>query len=85
MGHWRADRVGAAYLHAHVFPRYDWEPVPYRDGPVWLYPGDVWSAHPLSDDDHGDLRRAMTATLADLVAREDAVPRVTHPNSGHTR
>lgn len=31
-----------AYLHAHVWPRYDWEPVELVGGPVWLYPSDRW-------------------------------------------
>jgi diadenosine tetraphosphate (Ap4A) HIT family hydrolase len=31
------------YLEAHVFPRYSWEPVELRDGPVWGHPGDQWA------------------------------------------
>ncbi|MFJ8196847.1 HIT family protein [Streptomyces sp. NPDC096152] len=30
------------FLHAHVWPRFDWEPVELRGGPVWLYPRDRW-------------------------------------------
>src|SRR5262249_29226080 len=26
------------HLHAHIHPRYAWEPDEYRHGPVWLYP-----------------------------------------------
>jgi diadenosine tetraphosphate (Ap4A) HIT family hydrolase len=73
-----------AYLHTHVFPRYDWESAPYRDGPVWLYPRDSWSANPLSDV-HADLRRAITSTLGELMAREGILPRGTKPSSGHIR
>ncbi|KAF1298686.1 hypothetical protein BAU15_11205 [Enterococcus sp. JM4C] len=32
-----------AYLHAHVFPRYDWEPIERRKMPVWLYDKSNWS------------------------------------------
>ncbi|MEU9735154.1 diadenosine tetraphosphate hydrolase [Streptomyces sp. NPDC048002] len=30
------------FLHAHVWPRYDWEPAELRSGPVWGYPRDRW-------------------------------------------
>ncbi len=30
------------FLHAHVWPRYDWEPADKVSGPVWLYPTDNW-------------------------------------------
>lgn len=33
------------YLHAHLFPRYDWEPRERLEYPVWLYP-DAGSADP---------------------------------------
>ncbi|SEF50122.1 Diadenosine tetraphosphate (Ap4A) hydrolase [Actinacidiphila yanglinensis] len=31
------------YLHAHVWPRFDWEPPELVGHPVWLYPPDRWS------------------------------------------
>lgn len=30
------------FLHAHVWPRYDWEPADRVRGPVWLYPRERW-------------------------------------------
>jgi diadenosine tetraphosphate (Ap4A) HIT family hydrolase len=30
------------YLHAHVWPRYGWEPPELVGGPVWLYPVERW-------------------------------------------
>jgi diadenosine tetraphosphate (Ap4A) HIT family hydrolase len=30
-------------LHAHVFPRYTWEPAELRDGPVWWHPRSLWT------------------------------------------
>ncbi|MFJ9542867.1 HIT family protein [Streptomyces sp. NPDC101225] len=31
------------FLHAHVWPRYAWEPAGLVGRPVWLYPPDRWS------------------------------------------
>ncbi|MGW2845899.1 diadenosine tetraphosphate hydrolase [Streptomyces sp. NPDC001274] len=31
------------FLHAHVWPRYDWEPADRVSRPVWLYPRDRWT------------------------------------------
>ncbi|MEU3991152.1 diadenosine tetraphosphate hydrolase [Streptomyces platensis] len=31
------------FLHAHVWPRFDWEPAEVVGAPVWLYPRDRWS------------------------------------------
>jgi diadenosine tetraphosphate (Ap4A) HIT family hydrolase len=31
------------FLHAHVWPRYDWEPPDRISAPVWLYPAEFWS------------------------------------------
>ncbi|QEU96851.1 HIT family protein [Streptomyces kanamyceticus] len=31
------------FLHAHVWPRFDWEPSGSVGKPVWLYPPDRWS------------------------------------------
>ncbi|MGW0826613.1 diadenosine tetraphosphate hydrolase [Streptomyces sp. NPDC002845] len=30
------------FLHAHVWPRYDWEPADLVGLPVWLYPRERW-------------------------------------------
>ncbi|MFF9365193.1 diadenosine tetraphosphate hydrolase [Streptomyces griseoluteus] len=32
-----------SFLHAHVWPRFDWEPAELVGKPVWLYPDDRWS------------------------------------------
>ncbi|MFJ2771038.1 diadenosine tetraphosphate hydrolase [Streptomyces sp. NPDC087300] len=31
------------FLHAHVWPRFDWEPPQLLGRPVWLYPPDRWT------------------------------------------
>lgn len=31
------------FLHAHVWPRFEWEPADVVGAPVWLYPRERWS------------------------------------------
>ena len=58
------------FLHAHVFPRYDWEPAEYVRLPPFRDPGDRWTdpQYLLSDDHHGPLRAHLRETLLSLVA-----------------
>ena len=53
-----------AFLHAHVWPRYEWEPPERVGGPVWLYPPTQWEdpAHALGPE-HDELRAAITRNL----------------------
>ncbi|GAB3817366.1 DeoR family transcriptional regulator [Tessaracoccus terricola] len=55
-----------AFLHAHVWPRYEWEPPEVVAKPVWLYPPQRWG-DPASAlrKQHSDLRSA----IADVVER----------------
>lgn len=52
------------FLHAHVWPRYDWEPAELVGGPVWLYPPERWTdpATQLGPQ-HDALRAAITGHL----------------------
>jgi diadenosine tetraphosphate (Ap4A) HIT family hydrolase len=54
-----------AFLHAHLWPRYDWEP-PDRIGyPVWLYPEENWTDPAAAlGSQHDTLRAAIKAQLA---------------------
>ena len=56
------------FLHAHVWPRYDWEP-PSRVGyPVWLYPAERWTDPQTAlGPQHDSLRAAITLELARLA------------------
>lgn len=56
-----------AFLHAHVWPRYDWEPAEIVGKPVWLYSPQRWHdpATALAGR-HDVLRRALTAEIARL-------------------
>ncbi|MGW2210618.1 diadenosine tetraphosphate hydrolase [Streptomyces sp. NPDC001781] len=52
------------FLHAHVWPRYEWEPAELVGKPVWLHPHDRWSDErfrlgPL----HDELRDAISREL----------------------
>ncbi|MFK0224340.1 HIT family protein [Streptomyces sp. NPDC090303] len=55
------------YLHAHVWPRFAWEPPELVGLPVWLYPRERWS-----DDSfrlgphHAELREAIGTALDEL-------------------
>lgn len=60
-----------AFLHCHIWPRYEWEPEEVVGKPVWLYPPDRWrdpstALGPL----HDELRAALTAAV---VSRRDSV------------
>jgi diadenosine tetraphosphate (Ap4A) HIT family hydrolase len=58
-------------LHGHVHPRYDWEPPERITGPVWRYPKELRNdpRHAYSDEQHGELRAAITSELRALLER----------------
>jgi len=52
------------FLHAHVWPRYEWEPPDLVGNPVWLYPAERWSApEHRAGPPHDRLRAAITRHL----------------------
>jgi diadenosine tetraphosphate (Ap4A) HIT family hydrolase len=58
------------YLHAHIWPRYDWEPPHLVGRPVWLYPVESWSDPATAlGPGHDDLRAELTAEIDRLRAR----------------
>lgn len=53
-----------ATLHAHVWPRYSWEPADLVKLPVWLYPRERWSeARYALGPQHDGLRDAIGEEL----------------------
>lgn len=62
-----------AYIHAHLWPRYDWEPAALVGKPVWLYEPSNWNdpATALSSA-HDDLRTAIVTRLDALRGPEPA-------------
>ena len=54
-----------AFLHAHIWPRYAWEPEELRTRPVWLYPVERWHDPATAlGPQHDDLRAAISANLS---------------------
>ncbi|MFJ2024619.1 diadenosine tetraphosphate hydrolase [Streptomyces sp. NPDC087897] len=52
------------FLHAHVWPRFDWEPGELVGKPVWLYPRERWSDDRFAlGAQHDALRQAIGAEL----------------------
>ncbi|MGW2771639.1 hypothetical protein ACWC4C_03450 [Streptomyces olivaceoviridis] len=48
------------FLHAHVWPRFEWEPTDLARMPVWLYPRDRWTDEQYSlGPQHDPLRKAI--------------------------
>lgn len=58
-------------LHAHVIPRYEWEPPHNRAREALSYGEELWFApeHAFSETKHGALRQTITGHLAELTAR----------------
>ncbi len=56
-----------AFLHAHIWPRYDWEPAELVEKPVRLYPPDHWQdeSHALSNA-HDELRAELASEIVRL-------------------
>lgn len=53
------------FLHAHIWPRYAWEPADLARKPVWLYPPESWSDPTTAlGPDHDALRASIAAHLA---------------------
>ena len=59
------------YLHAHVFPRYEWEPAERIGHPVFNYPREYRTLpeHQFDERRHGDLRRSIKQHLEQLMAQ----------------
>jgi diadenosine tetraphosphate (Ap4A) HIT family hydrolase len=56
------------FLHAHVWPRYDWEPEDLVRRPVWLYPREMWSEERYAlGARHSPLREAIGEELDRLT------------------
>ncbi|GHH18994.1 diadenosine tetraphosphate hydrolase [Streptomyces rubradiris] len=55
------------FLHAHVWPRYEWEPADVVGRPVWLYPPERWVDPRFRlGPQHDVLREAISDELDEL-------------------
>lgn len=54
------------YLHAHVYPRYTWEPPERKPLPVWLYEDHYWSdpETAFSLEHHGDMMNKLRSYIS---------------------
>lgn len=60
-----------AFLHCHIWPRYEWEPEELVSKPVWLYPADRWREPSAAlGPAHDELRAALSA---EVLSRRDSV------------
>ena len=57
-----------AFVHAHIWPRYEWEPPELIRRPVWLYDPANWSDPSTAlSDKHTTLRNSITSHLRALA------------------
>lgn len=62
-----------AFVHAHVWPRYEWEPPELVRKPVWLYDGANWSdAATALGAQHDELRAGIVRELGALAPESTA-------------
>ncbi|MDG9707566.1 HIT family protein [Streptomyces sp. DH10] len=60
-----------AFLHAHVWPRYDWEPEDLVRLPVWLYPREMWGEERYAlGARHAPIREAIGEELDRLTGAD---------------
>ena len=58
-----------AFLHAHIFPRYEWEEDEKRKYAVWLYPKENWSIekYQFNEEKYGELKTKLSMRLQELI------------------
>jgi diadenosine tetraphosphate (Ap4A) HIT family hydrolase len=59
------------FLHAHVFPRFEWEPDEAKRYPVWRYPNEKWTKAEFqyNDENHGQLKAELKNVLNELIIK----------------
>ncbi|MFE6819610.1 MULTISPECIES: HIT family protein [unclassified Streptomyces] len=56
------------FLHAHVWPRYEWEPADLVGMPVWLYPRERWTDERYALGPQHDTLRGAIGDALDRLA-----------------
>jgi diadenosine tetraphosphate (Ap4A) HIT family hydrolase len=58
------------YVHAHVVPRYDWEPRERVVMPVWQYPPSMWTdaEYAFDEQKHAPMKSKIVDVLQDIIA-----------------
>ncbi|WP_030764154.1 HIT family protein [Streptomyces sp. NRRL F-2664] len=62
------------YLHAHIWPRYDWEPEDRVGRPVWLYERECWHGEKHALGPHHDTLRAAIGAELDRLGGAQRPP-----------
>lgn len=63
-----------AFVHAHIWPRYEWEPSHLVSRPVWLYDPANWTdPSTMLSDQHAPLRASITGHLRSLASTDTIV------------
>ncbi|MFI5624108.1 diadenosine tetraphosphate hydrolase [Nocardioides sp. NPDC051685] len=61
-----------AFLHCHIWPRYEWESEHIIGKPVWLYPAERWrDPAAVLGPAHDNMRMALTEEVARLRSSVD--------------
>jgi diadenosine tetraphosphate (Ap4A) HIT family hydrolase len=62
------------FLHAHVWPRFEWEPADLVSRPVWLHPRECWSDEQFRlGPQHDELRDAISGELDQLRSTDPEI------------
>jgi len=61
----------ATFLHAHLFPRYEWEPEYHRKNPVWTYLESNWTEekYQWNEEKHKELFNRLSDKLSKLMKK----------------
>jgi len=61
----------APFLHAHAFPRYDWEAPERVTESIWTYPTEIWRDFPPEEnvEKHAGIRDRIRLALAEATRR----------------
>lgn len=59
----------ADFLHAHVFPRYEWEPEERKIMPIWLYPKEYRFSpeYMFSEEKHNKMKTQIAEKLREMM------------------
>jgi diadenosine tetraphosphate (Ap4A) HIT family hydrolase len=57
------------FLHAHIWPRYEWEPMPFKTAPPTDYPAETRNAQDQAFDPrkHAELQESIRQHLSKLI------------------
>ncbi|OOM78838.1 hypothetical protein [Clostridium sp. BL-8] len=57
------------YLHAHIYPRYEWEEEAIRKDTIYRYSKEIWTdkKYYYTEEKHGILKKQLTENLIELM------------------